>query len=323
MRHIQAHWPYRSSFMGFAILCFACGRMSPTDTSTPATNSHKEGITFGANDGNGHPYVGRGMYLMDGAWNQLCSGSLISATVFLTAAHCGFGELPPGDVGVVFDEVYSESSEIHRGTAYANPAFTPELFREHDVAVIVLDAPVIRPLAALPIEGLAEVAAKPGTMFTSVGYGRVEPLTTDKKKFTKNWDMTKIGTRRFVDHPIIDIVQFSYDAGWYVSAPHGDHLYLDEDPTNGWGGSCYGDSGGPALYKNSNIVASITQDGDLWCLSEDITVRMDTQEMLHFLSQFVRIPLKVEVCHEGRQSLFLELNGVKNHIAHGDTIGGC
>lgn len=35
MRHIQAHWPYRVPFIGLTILGFACGRMDPTDISTP------------------------------------------------------------------------------------------------------------------------------------------------------------------------------------------------------------------------------------------------------------------------------------------------
>src|SRR5438309_4078952 len=40
-------------------------------------------VLNGASDGNGHPYVGE---TFDG--NEYCSGSLISAQVFVTAAHC-------------------------------------------------------------------------------------------------------------------------------------------------------------------------------------------------------------------------------------------
>src|SRR4029079_15061637 len=47
-------------------------------------------ITFGTADGNGHPNVGglvAEQAYSDGTWTY-CSGTLISPTVFLTAAHC-------------------------------------------------------------------------------------------------------------------------------------------------------------------------------------------------------------------------------------------
>jgi Trypsin len=47
-------------------------------------------ITYGAPDGNGHPEVGALLApqaYSDGTW-ETCSGTLISPTVFLTAAHC-------------------------------------------------------------------------------------------------------------------------------------------------------------------------------------------------------------------------------------------
>lgn len=49
-----------------------------------------QAITYGEPDGNDHPNVGAliAEWRTPGVKEQLCSGTLISATVFLTAAHC-------------------------------------------------------------------------------------------------------------------------------------------------------------------------------------------------------------------------------------------
>ena len=50
-------------------------------------------ITYGMPDGNGHPEAGALLApqaYSDGTW-AACSGTLISPTVFLTAAHCDLG----------------------------------------------------------------------------------------------------------------------------------------------------------------------------------------------------------------------------------------
>ena len=62
-------------------------------------------ITNGGPDGNGHPEVGALLAphaFSDGTWEE-CSGTLISPTVFLTAAHCDMGV---SRVAVTFDSQY-------------------------------------------------------------------------------------------------------------------------------------------------------------------------------------------------------------------------
>ena len=75
-------------------------------------------ITGGRPDGNAHPYVGI-VLTADGA---LCSGSLLSPTVFLTAGHCTyyFTESGADEVFVSFDSQVTADSEFI--TASTSPA---------------------------------------------------------------------------------------------------------------------------------------------------------------------------------------------------------
>src|SRR3954468_17293418 len=78
-------------------------------------------ITFGAPDGNGHPNVGglvAAEAYSDGTWIY-CSGTLISPTVFLTAAHCEEG----ARVGVSFSSAYQDGDKVYTGSWHADPAY--------------------------------------------------------------------------------------------------------------------------------------------------------------------------------------------------------
>src|SRR3954468_7465567 len=137
------------------------------------------GITYGEADGNGHPEVGALLApqaYSDGTWTT-CTGTLISATVFLTAAHCDQGV---SRVAVTFDSNYnSKTGTTHWGTWYANPNFNQAQSDPQDVAVVVFDKPVkgITP-ARLPKAGSLG-SGRSGDRFTSVGYG-AQSVTIDK-----------------------------------------------------------------------------------------------------------------------------------------------
>src|SRR3954452_14704632 len=77
-------------------------------------------ITNGTADGNRHPNVGglvSPTQYSDGTWTY-CSGTLISPTVFLTAAHCA--EADPR-VAVTFDPAYQAGDKVYSGTFHADP----------------------------------------------------------------------------------------------------------------------------------------------------------------------------------------------------------
>ena len=107
----------------------------------------------------------------DGTWIY-CSGTLISPTVFLTAAHCDEGGT--GRVRVTFSSAYQDGDKSYSGTFHADPAYPGPTSSPHDIAVVVLDKAVkgITP-AALPAAGsLSNLSAT--QTFTSVGYGAYE-----------------------------------------------------------------------------------------------------------------------------------------------------
>src|SRR5829696_2605840 len=132
-----------------------------------------QAITYGELDGNKHPNVGglvAASAYSDGTW-LYCSGTLISPTVFLTAAHCDEGT---ARVSVTFDPAYQAGDKTYTGTWHADPLYGQAQSDPHDIAVVVFDKPIkgITP-AKLPAAGaLSHVSGS--QQFTSVGYGAYE-----------------------------------------------------------------------------------------------------------------------------------------------------
>ena len=241
-------------------------------------------ITGGQRDGERHPYVG-GTVLYYAPRNETivnCTGSLISATVFLTAAHCG----RHGSVrSVSFDEVFDpETSPRYQGTFYAHPAYDPAQQFHNDVAVIVLDEPVpgVDPsaLPRLPEAGLldrmkADGSLNQSTQFTSVGYGFLG-YTTGPGGQTR--------VRGQIRH---------YSVGSFNAlAP--DQLHISQNAALEDGGTCNGDSGGPnflgAGEHETLVIAGLTSTGDTYCKATNVTYRVDTGSARKFLGQYVALP---------------------------------
>ena len=231
-------------------------------------------ITYGTPDGNGHPEVGALLAphaYSDGTW-ATCSGTLISPTVFLTAAHC---DQDVARVAVTFDSSYkSETGTTYWGTWHADPDFNQTASDPQDVAVVVLDKPVktITP-ARLPAAGSLN-GLSVGARFTPVGYG-AQSVTIDKGPAFTYTDV------RFVATGALEAL----NASW---------LRISMNPALGDGGTCYGDSGGPnflgAGADETNIVAGTTITGDSMCRSTNVDYRMDTPSARSFLANYVTQP---------------------------------
>ena len=231
-------------------------------------------ITYGTRDGDRHPEVGALLApqaYSDGTW-AACSGTLISPTVFLTAAHC---DLEVSRVAVTFDSTYDPVT----GTTYwetwnADPSYTQAQNDPHDIAVVVLDQSVtgITP-ARLPAAGSLD-GLRVGTRFTSVGYGAQSVS---------------------IDHgPSFHYADVRYMATGGLLAVNPSWLRISMNPARGDGGTCYGDSGGPNFLgagpTETDIVAAITITGDAMCRATNVDYRLDTPSARAFLGQYVTLP---------------------------------
>jgi V8-like Glu-specific endopeptidase len=248
------------------------------------TAGQASAITFGTDDGNLHPEVGAMIVQNpDGTYHLYCSGTLISPTVFLTAAHCGFDLADSGigdhDVYVTFDQSWvNGESTLLRGTYHFDPAYGHDQRDPHDIAVIVLDAPVtgITPAtlpAAHELDALAASHQLRDQVFTAVGYGTFRDDKTGGPHALGDY-----GTRKYAEQ--------------YANSLENAWLRLSENISTGSGGTCYGDSGGPHFLggPTSHHIVATTITGDAQCRATDTDYRLDTETARAFLSQYVTLP---------------------------------
>jgi secreted trypsin-like serine protease len=227
-------------------------------------------ITNGVPDGQQHPNVGglvSPTQFSDGTW-LYCSGTLISPTVFLTAAHCGEdGER----VEVTFDTAYVDGDKVYAGTFQADPLYNQSQSDPHDIAVVVLDKAVkgIAPAELPTADSLSDLPHD--QTFTSVGYGAYE-VTNEP------------GGHQFLYNDVRMV------ATGTLNATNPSWLRISMNPATGDGGTCYGDSGGPNFLGDTDVIAAITITGDAVCRATNVVYRLDTESARTFLSQYVSLP---------------------------------
>lgn len=244
-----------------------------------------QAITNGSPDGEGHPNTGALVaedWLRPGQKDVLCTGTLISPTVYLTAAHCTsyLESLGISQVWVTFDAKFSAQSKLYSGRMYTHPGYYGNEHDSHDIAVVVLDQPVrgITP-AKLPTAGLFDQMKAAGTLasqqFTNVGYGGQERVVGASGPVIHYYDTREVSVSSY-------------------SALNDTYLRLSQNDSTGDSGTCYGDSGGPQFLgagsTETGTVVSITITGDSQCVATNVVYRLDTASARAFLGQFVTLP---------------------------------
>jgi hypothetical protein len=213
--------------------------------------------------------------------DQWCTGTLISPTVFVTAAHCVVGsDTPRGTQFYVSfaPDLLAKGVKFIKATGYEfDPLYGPSVGQMHDLAVIFLPASATKgktPLQ-LPTAGeldrLAADGTLSGTLFVNVGYG-TSATRTGPPGFP--WD----GKRNMSKSEFMGL------------QPNWLGLLMNTSAT-GLGGDCYGDSGGPKFIDgNPNKIYATVTTGDYPCRATTWDWRLDTPAAREFLGRFVALP---------------------------------
>ncbi|MFL5579766.1 MAG: trypsin-like serine protease [Gemmatimonadaceae bacterium] len=269
--------PLAAALAALATLAAGCADPAAGPTSRPSL------IVNGTPTGSAYGSVGALLYDFDGNQkidgdDQLCTGSLVSATVFLTAAHCVEFLASGSQLYVSFSpDLYDHPKSI-AATGYAfHPEYNWTYNDAHDIAVVFLPASATRGMTPLklPPEGYLDALAAKGQLasqlFVNVGYGTSASITGEP---LFGYD----GVRKTSKSEFMGLKPFFLGL-------------LMQTAATGEGGDCYGDSGGPKFIDGdpTTVVATVVT-GDIPCRSTSWDYRVDTKSARAFLAPYVRLP---------------------------------
>jgi hypothetical protein len=255
-------------------------------------------VDEGAPDRDRHPNVGLLGFDLDGSGPIppaiLCTGSVLSDQLLLTAGHC-IPAVPAGTEWVVTLAPGGPAEPVARpglfpddfpfpltvparrgGVAISHPDFDPDT-RRHDVALIRFPAgtfagvePVELPRAR-HLDRLRRHGELARSRFRLVGYG-TDPERGDGA-------------------PVFVLEGYRQTATAPFQALRSGRLILDgRTRITGQGGLCYGDSGSPQFLGDSSVVVSVFSEHLDDCDGPLFSQRLDTRSERRFLARFVEVP---------------------------------
>ncbi|MFW5472236.1 trypsin-like serine protease [Knoellia sp. CPCC 206450] len=277
-----------------------------TVNSEPAPERTEVGAVVGLYDRDGDGLFDR--------FRWFCSGTMIDDDTFLTAAHCLTGEeddryfvslvediqglldaydeeFGPAPTDPAALEAYVEAKAAYflekgwvvEGTPYSDPDYPGTGADSHDIGVIDFADRDVDPQdvwdfepATLPTAGqLDELGARAldAADWWTVGYG-----TSEAVRGPGGHTHPGGGVRMKA------LVDFnSLNPTW---------VRLGMNASRGYGGACYGDSGGPNFVEIDGelILAATTITGDVPCYATNVAYRLDTESARDFLDPFVDLP---------------------------------
>lgn len=266
--------------------------------------SGAQAITWGEPDGDAHPHVVTLLFVQDGEGYYSCTGTLLDADTVLTAGHCTEGaEGVPNDETWVSNDpdpladyvsgsgiaAYLESADHWvQGEAIPHPEYDnfsgfPETY---DIGIVELEEGIDTGgvYGTLPeigfLDGLAKGKGRvQDRQVVVVGYGRQGTVPA----FEQNDYVRYVGTAS-----VMGINNSQYQGAQTVQ--------LSNTPGKGTGsgGTCFGDSGGPAFWINpatgeeTTIVVAVTSYGITGqCAGTDFSFRTDTTVAQDFVNAYL------------------------------------
>jgi len=248
-------------------------------------------ITWGEPDAGEHPNVGSLTFIQNGGGFERCTGTMIAPRVMLTAAHC------VSEAGQINDVTYArfEEDALSGIDNYNNPQdwldaewLKVETVEAHplwsdysgfpynyDVGVVILEEPYepTNGFGEIPPLGFLEnLVGKDRQSFMMVGYGDRENLPAFEAAYGQRYK----GEVRLLE------------VNSYISGKGEASARFSNNPGIG-GGACYGDSGGPTFYRDTNFIVGVTsfywpQWANPYCVGNEHSYRLDIPETQEFLN---------------------------------------